>query len=335
MIWARMEWVPILIVIPVLAIGVIAARRHRMTTMNLWISSSLWDKVVWGIDFIKQRRSEWLVIGAIFCLGLAILRPQYGVEYESLKGQGQTLFIALDTSQSMMARDFDGGRLEFAKQDINALINELSNDRVGLITFEGTSAVECPLTIDSAAVKLFVDEIQANHLPIPGTNLAAAIRQAIESYKKIPGRKTVVIFSDGENFEGNFRSAARDAKDAGIIIHTVGIGSSNGAEIPISDDSGSITAVRLDTTNRPILTRLNEGPLREIAALTGGQYIRVRPGQNAAPRLTVLLGKGSTVDYTAYLTPRYHDRYIGFALIGLICLLLEVMASTGIKLWLK
>jgi len=256
-------------------------------------------------------------------LVVAALRPQFGTEYVSTTNKGQSILVAVDTSQSMDSADLKPSRLEFAKEDLVTLMSQLKGDRISLMTFSGTAAVQCPFTIDYMAAKLFIDDIRTGDLPIPGTNLAAPIRAAIAAYHGIPGRKTVIIYSDGEAFEGDYRAAAMAAKAEGIVIHTVGIGTPKGDVIPLVDENGQPSGFKTNRAKQTVITQRNETVLKDIAVTTGGRYIRVSSQQAGAPQLAVLLGKAGEADYRAYLTPRRHDRYAILAAIVLGMLLLE------------
>jgi Ca-activated chloride channel family protein len=319
------QWIWVFLILPVVAIG--ATLRARKTPLARFVSPVLWTAVLNGFNRVIARRKLILTWVGLVLLMVAALRPQFGTIYEPTTNKGQSILIAIDTSQSMDATDLFPSRLGFAKQDLVTLMDQFKGDRVGLVTFAGIGAMQCPFTIDYTAVKLFVDDVHTGELPIPGTNLAAPIYAAIEAYKGIPGRKTLVIYSDGESFEGDFSAAAKAAKTAGIVIHAVGIGSPQGTSIPILDENGQSSGLKTDRAHQPVVTKLDESAMKAIAKMTGGRYIRATSQQAAAPQLAVLLGKAGEADYRAYLTPKHQARYMILALLAFIMLGIEWLTS--------
>ncbi|NBV41694.1 VWA domain-containing protein, partial [bacterium] len=278
----------LLLVIPLIFAGCFWALKNTRRNTRLMVTADLWDRMLNKWDESRTWiRLGVLCVGATFLL-LAALRPQYGTEYEATTASGQAVMLAFDTSLSMDAADVAPSRLEHAKRDAVALIEQLDGDRVGVIRFAGIAAVECPLTVDYMAVRLFVDDVRTRSLPIPGTNIAAAIEAAIDSFKRIPGRKTVIIYSDGEHFDGDLAKAAAKAKAEGIVVHTVGIGGTEGSTIPLSDEDASAGQFKVDSNGKPVNTRLNAVALKSVAATTGGQYIHATEQVPAAPQLMVL-----------------------------------------------
>ncbi len=331
MSWLYSSWGWILWALPFVIVGVIWSVRRATQRLSLVVVPSLWPKVLNGFDAGVARRKTILSIAALVILVIATLRPQFGTEYASTTNKGQSILVAVDTSQSMDSADLNPSRLEFAKDDLVTLMSQLKGDRVSLMTFSGTAAIQCPFTIDYMAAKLFIDDIRTGDLPIPGTNLAAPIRAAISAYHGIPGRKTLIIYSDGEAFEGKYRAAAIAAKAEGIVIHTVGIGTPKGDVIPLFDENGQPSGFKVNRAKQTIVTHLNEAVLKDIAVITGGHYIRVSSQQAAAPQLAVLLGKAGDSDYRTYLTPQRHDRYAILAVIVLGLLLLDVSLSAVVR----
>jgi Ca-activated chloride channel family protein len=327
--WLYGEWAWVLLAIPAISAGLLVVHKRSVRRLNLFILPAVWRKVMVGVDQIVARRRILLSVGALVLLAIAALRPQFGTQYMAIPNKGQSILLAIDTSQSMESQDLTPSRLAFAKRDLVTLMEMLKGDRIGLITFAGTASLQCPLTIDYIAAKLFIDDVQTGDQPIPGTNLAAAIRAAIDAFQKIPGRKTLIIYSDGETFEGNYEAAAVAAKTAGIVIHTVGIGTKSGGLIPVFDEEGAVAGYKTDQKQNEITTQLNETALKEIATMTGGRYIQVSAAQAAAPHLGVLLGKAGEADYRAYLTPQRNERYVILALIALGLLLGEWVLMAG------
>ncbi|NBV82758.1 VWA domain-containing protein [bacterium] len=333
MTWLYGSWAWILWAIPVLIAALGWAFRKSERRWDRVAIGTIRHRIVNGFDAIVARRRTGLSVVALILLAVAALRPQFGTEYVSAINKGQSIVVAVDTSLSMDATDLSPSRIEFAKEDLNALMTQLKGDRISLVTFAGTAAIQCPFTIDYLAAKLFIDDIMTGDLPIPGTNLASPIHAAIAAYRDIPGRKTLIIYSDGESFEGDYRAAAADAKSQGIVIHTVGIGTEKGDVIPLYDENRQPAGFKVDRSNKTVVSKRDNQSLKEVAAITGGRYIQVSAHQAAAPQLAVLLGKAGEADYRAYLMPRHHDRYTVLAALALIALVLEWIMSPMLPLW--
>jgi Ca-activated chloride channel family protein len=162
--------------------------------------------------------------------------------------------------------------LERAKREVIDLIEMLEGDRIGLIAFAGTSFVQCPLTLDYGACKMFLDYIDTDLIPVPGTAIAEAIRTSLKSFNKRERKsKALILITDGEDHEGEPIDAAKEAKKEGIKIFTIGVGREGGAPIPLKDGSGGF---KKDRKGDMVITHLDEITLQKIALETGGSYVR-------------------------------------------------------------
>ena len=225
-------------------------------------------------DRQKGRRGikAFLILGGIVLGICALTRPQWGFHWEDIKRVGVDLMVAIDVSESMLAEDVKPSRLERAKREVYDLIHMMEGDRIGLIAFAGTSFVQCPLTLDYGACKMFLDYIEPDLIPVPGTALADAIRNAIKSFNTQERKsKVLILITDGEDHEGAPLEAAREAKQAGIKIFTIGVGQDGGAPIPLRDGSGGF---KKDRRGDMIISHLDEATLQKIALETEGSYVR-------------------------------------------------------------
>ncbi len=318
-LYGAMAW--IMGIIPLLAAWVWWRQRNR--GLARWVHPAVWNVTVNGFNQTWATRSRFGVWVAVVLLGIAVLRPQFGTVYAPVSGKGQSILIAIDASQSMDASDANPSRLGLVKQDIVTMLNQFSGDRVGLIGFSGVAAIQCPFTIDYPALKLLIGDLDTQTIPVPGTNLAEPIHNAIAAYRQVPGRKTLIIYSDGESFAGDYQKAASAAKAAGIVIHTIGVGSVAGSSIPIVTNGTPAGALKTNRQAEVVISRLNESALKSVATTTGGRYLRLTSTQASAPQLAVLLGKAGEADYRAYLTPVRQDRYLGLACLALILLAID------------
>ena len=226
----------------------------------------------------KARKVRALLfIQALFFSVIALARPQWGFSWEEVKRQGVDVFIAVDTSKSMLTKDIKPSRLERAKLAVKDLAGRLSGDRVGLIAFAGTAFVQCPLTVDYPGFVLALDSLSGDSIPQGGTSISTAIKEAIKSYPKDSKKyKAMVIITDGEDHEGDALALAGEAAKEGVRIFTVGVGTKEGELIQVADDRGSSEFLK-DREGNVIKSRLNEEILQKIALATNGVYVKATP----------------------------------------------------------
>lgn len=227
------------------------------------------DRLVPQAELARAKRRDNLLLAAFALLALALAGPQWGVELEAVGELSGNVMIAVDTSRSMDAADVKPSRLENAKLMLKALSEDLSSYRIGIVAFSGEAFVQCPLTTDTEAVKYFVDALSTRMLMTQGTEIAGAVETAAEAMRRHPGEKTLILITDGEDFSDYMDRAIGKAKETGLRVFAVGIGSPEGELIP--DPEGGY---RKDASGRPVVTRLDENTLIRLAQATGGEYMR-------------------------------------------------------------
>ncbi|NLT66193.1 MAG: VWA domain-containing protein [Acidobacteria bacterium] len=270
MIFARPDYLHLLWAVPFLALFFYRSflvRRRRLETM---VGTAL------PITLTGRAVIRVLCVIGFFLFGiLAAARPQWGQKTETVHRRGIDLIIALDTSYSMGADDVVPNRLEKAKTAIKDLIKRSEGDRIGLIAFSGGAFVQCPLTLDYGAAYLFLEAAASGMIPEPGTSLSSAIRTATAAFvEKETKYKVLVLFTDGEDLKGGVDNAVREARKAGVVIYTVGIGSPEGIPLPVRSLDGGILDYRKRPDGKVVVSRLDENGLAEIAESTGGRYFR-------------------------------------------------------------
>lgn len=231
-------------------------------------------------------RDRWTpfaaLLGVVAVLGtsLALARPRWGLVTENVERRGADVVLVLDTSASMRAADVTPSRFVLARQAALSLAEKLPGDRLGLVGCEGEAQVLVPLTLDTAAVALFLEALEPGIGALPGTSLAAGLAAAAELMP--PGTsagKQVVVLSDGEDLEGGVDDAIAKAKSEGIVVHAVFVGAEGrGAPVPEVDVSGRPAGFKT-RDGSPVLSRPDPGLLRRLAAETGGSYSVVSPGR--------------------------------------------------------
>jgi Ca-activated chloride channel family protein len=241
---------------------------------------------------------------------LALARPQWGTRLEMVHRRGVDILAALDTSYSMNTEDVAPNRLEKAKGEIRRLLQRSEGDRIGLVSFSGNAIIQCPLTLDHGAIELFLDLAGVGMIPEPGTSLASAIETATSAFiEKERKYKVLVLFTDGEDLEGQVEKAIRKAKEAGVIIYAVGIGTSQGKPIPIRDSKGDVLEYRKDPEGKVVISSLDERSLAEIATETGGRYFRATTSENEIDALYSDISGLEKKELESRLFQNFEDRF--------------------------
>ena len=275
--WQRPYFLIGLVLVPViLGVFLIAQKRRRHVLGrlgNLRLLENLSAGLSTGLRWLRVS----LLAAAVGLAVLAAARPQLGSIFQTIRARGADIVIALDTSLSMMAEDVPPNRLAAAKHEISTFMNGLTTDRVGLVPFAGVAFVQCPLTLDYAAVRLFLSDISTYSLPVEGTALGTAIRTATSAFVQEGRHRVIVLITDGEDHGSDPLEAARAAGRQGIRVYTIGIGSPDGELIP--DTRGGGRQFIRDEQGRVVRTRLDEVTLQRIAVETGGKYYRSTAGE--------------------------------------------------------
>ncbi len=263
---------------------------------------------------------------------IALSNPQIGTRLEEIKREGVDIIIALDVSLSMHAEDISPNRLEKAKHEISKFIDLLRGDRIGLIAFAGISHVQCPLTLDYSAAKLFLRMMDTGLIPVKGTNIADAIRQSMKTFNQKDRKyKVLVLITDGEEHREDAIDEAKKAANEGIIIYTIGIGSPDGVPIPLYDRSGNKKGFKKDRSGNVITTKLDVTTLQKIAFTTDGKYYIASSGENELDNIYSEINKLEKKELSSQQFSQYESRFQFFILIGLILLLIETFLPIKVR----
>ncbi len=270
----NIDWLWGLAAIPVLSILFFISMKLRKSAVKKLGNNQLMSQL-FGMS--SGARLIWkfvLYMLAYAAIIVALANPQHGSKLEKVKVRGAEIIIALDISNSMMADDISPNRLEKAKLEINQLLKNLGNDRIGLIVFAGRSFMPIPLTTDYAMVKMYMRAIDTEIISTQGTDIGEAIDLASESFSDDKKRsKALIIITDGEHHEDDIIDKVEALSEKEIVVHTVGLGDPNGVPIPFFDRYGRKT-FRKDKEGNVVVTKLNEAMLNEIASVGQGKYIR-------------------------------------------------------------
>lgn len=260
--------------LPALILFFIRAHKKRKRDMENFADAELLHQLSRSVNKKGRTLRIVCILIGVFLIIMSLIRPQWGFEWQEVKRSGLDILIAIDTSKSMLAEDVKPNRLERSKLAVKDLIKKLRGDRVGLIAFSGSAFLQCPLTVDYSGFLLSLNDLSTDTIPKGGTSITGAIRAALDSYEGgMKKYKVLVIITDGEDHEGTPLDLAEEAKEKGIKIFTIGIGTKGGELIPVTDAAGSRIFLK-DRSGNVVKTRLDEDTLQKIALNTGGSYVK-------------------------------------------------------------
>jgi len=269
------------------------------------------------------------IIGGIL---LALANPQVGSKIEKAQRKGVDLIIALDVSNSMLAQDIQPSRIERARQAISRLIDELENDRIGLIVFAGKAYTQLPITTDYSAAKMMLSTVRPDMVPVQGTAIGQAIDMAMASFKDDKSSKAIIIITDGENHDEDAIEKAEEAAKAGIKVFTVGMGLAEGAPIPVYKD-GKMNGFKKDRDGQTVITRLDETMLVKIADAGGGIYVRASNTQAGVRKVYDEIGKMEKTTFETMNFSDYEDRFQYFAGLAILLLAFDFVLNERRSKW--
>ena len=248
------------------------AKSHRL--LDQLVASRLKDQLIGSLHPLRRLLKFCCLIIGLAGVIVALARPQWGIEDAQSARKGLDVIFALDTSRSMLAEDIEPNRLVRARYAILDLMEILDGDRVGMVAFAGDAYLQCPLTTDYAAFKRILDEADTSILPTGGTNIANAIDEAIKGFSKSEsGNRALILITDGEEHDAEALPKAREAYDDNDIrIFTMGFGTPEGTKITITQQGR--TGVVQDQNGKPVISKLQENILKEVAEEGGGFYQR-------------------------------------------------------------
>ncbi|MDD3911028.1 MAG: VWA domain-containing protein [Bacteroidales bacterium] len=283
------------------------------------------------VDKLMPERSKSIGWVKLTCFSLAWLflmlglaRPQIGAKLKESDDKGSEIMIALDVSNSMLARDYSPNRLERAKMDIAHLVNRLHNDRIGLVVFAGQSFVQLPITADYVSANIFLNSISTSSVPIQGTAIGEAIETCAKSFSEegMAGKdnKAIIVITDGENHEDDAVAAAQSAREAGIRVYCIGVGTPQGQPIPMAGGG-----LMKDKEGNIVVTKLDEPALQEIAKAGDGVYVKAGDAEFGLDVILDKIRDLSKQSYKALAFEEYDEQFMYFLAIALAFLLLEFL----------
>ncbi len=318
--FAEPQYLYLLLLVPALIVLFLLYLKEKRKRMERFGDTELLQRMTPFASPKRVRNKFILILLAVLMLVMALARPQFGANLKEVNRNGVEIMLVVDVSNSMMAEDFKPNRLERTKLAISQLIDKLSEDRIGMVVFAGDAYVQLPITSDYVSAKTFVKSLSTDMVPTQGTSIASAIELATRSFSEKSERsRAMILISDGESHDGDPLEAAQQAKDASVIIYTVGIGTPDGAPITmggdmIKDDNGEI-----------VVTKLDEKLLQQIAVLTGGAYVRAAENSMGLEKVVTEIDKLEKLDLTSVVFDQFSEQFHYLVIIALLLLLADLI----------
>jgi Ca-activated chloride channel family protein len=319
--------------LPVVAWLFWRAARQRAAARDRFGDAALVRRLTPALRPGRRRLKAVLVGAAAVAVVLSLMGPRYGTEVRTVERRGVDLVVALDVSSSMQAQDVAPSRLRRAKKEVRDVVGELRGDRVGLVLFAGTGFVQCPLTTDYGAFRLFLDVAEPGQVPTPGTNFEAALDASIEAFEEARAAdstrrpderraQVLLVLSDGENHIGDLEGLRRTARENGVTLFAAGVGTETGGRIPVYRN-GRQVRVKRDAQGQVVRTRLDEPALTTLAE--DGAYFRIGGTSSALSALPTALQRLDTSALAEERFAEYAELYQWPLAAALLLLFVEAL----------
>jgi len=310
----------------------------RKKAIARFAETALFKRLTGSSSLAKKNLKFILALSALAFLTIALIDPETGAHLENVNSSGSDIVITLDVSNSMNAQDISPSRLERAKEAVEQLINKMQGDRVGIVIFAGQSFVQLPITTDYNSAKLFLGEINSTLIPMQGTAIGEAITRSanllMDEADSLTSKrsKSIILITDGENFEDDAVTASKEAASRGIVIHTIGIGSPEGVPIPISVN-GKSTGFKKDKDGNTVITKLNINLLETIAANAGGICVQATNSDVGLDKVASQINKMKKTNISIKRYRDYNEHFMIFALLALILLIIDSFVTEKKTKW--
>ena len=326
--FAHPEYLYVLYAVPALAalFWYLVVRGNRL--LGGFAQKKLQNIIMPNFSRPKTILKYAILLLAITLLIISAADPQIGTSMQEVKQTGIDVYICLDVSLSMKAEDIKPNRLEKAKYQISTLIRKLKGDRIGLAIFAGEAYIQFPLTTDYSAAGLFLNAVDFNSVPQPGTAIASTIDLAVKSFDyRTSTQKVIVLITDGEDHEGDIDKSVADAVSKNIKIYCIGLGSLQGSPIPISNGQGQAVDFKKDNEGNIVITKLDEAILQHIASEGNGKYFRGSNYEDHLDKIYTDLSSMQKAEFGVKKITQFEDRFYYFLAPAILLLLIEFFLS--------
>lgn len=314
--------------LPVILLALLWSAQRRRRLLLKFADAPLLRQLAPEASGGRRMMRGLLLLVSIGLVIVAAARPQWGRIEEEVKQVGVDVVLVVDTSLSMLAEDVKPSRLQRARVELKEFLRRMRGDRGSLVVFSSTAHVLVPLTLDTSVIEMFLDVLDTEITSGRGTAVADALEAALEAFPEGEGNnRAVILVSDGEDHGTSPVEVAKRAAERGIVIHTVGVGTTQGEPIPIRDPFSRSVIWKMDEQGRVVTSRLEETSLREIASMTGGRYIRLGPGGLPLARVYDDIANMDQNTFDGRKAIQYRERFQWPLTAGVFLLLARVAVS--------
>jgi Ca-activated chloride channel homolog len=288
---------------------------------------------------MRSTRRPWLklilFLLAFVSLVMAAANPQIGYKTEQAKATGVDVIIALDVSRSMLAEDIRPNRIERATMAVSRLIDQLEDDRIGITIFAGTAVTQVPLTNDKEAAKMILRTVNTNSIQVQGTAIGSAIDRSIAGFSAMnSGSRVIILISDGENHDEDPLPAVARAVEQGITIHTVGVGTPQGAPIPVYHNKQMAGFLR-DAQGNTVISRFDQNMLMAIAKQGGGIFQTGTGPDLGLNKIVEQIREMKQQEYEKTHFSEYESKFHYFLALAIILLAIDLLILDRKNKWLN
>lgn len=311
----------LLIIIPVFILIRLLGIRKRKRKLKKFGDIELVKQLMPDVSYSRRALKFWLMMAALALIIVMLARPQMGTKISQEKRSGIEVIISLDISNSMRAEDVVPSRLDKSKMLIENMVDNFTNDKVGLVVFAGDAFIQLPITSDYVSAKMFLQNVDPSLIATQGTDLAGAIDLSSKSFtQQDKVGRAILIITDGEDHEGGAIEAAKKACKNGIRVFVLGVGSPKGSPVP--DGNGGYMK---DNTGQEVMSALNEDMCKQIAEAGGGAYIHVDNTSLAQRQLNDELTKLQKGDLSSVIYSEYDEQFQAVGILVLLLLVIETL----------
>ena len=309
-----------LAVIPFIALVRWLLDRKQRKKLKLFGDPELLRQLMPDVSRWRPAVKFWLLQAALAMLIVMMARPQMGTRISHDKRTGIETIIAMDISNSMLAEDVAPSRLDRTKMMVENLVDNFTDDKIGLIVFAGDAFVQLPITSDYVSAKMFLQNIDPSLISVQGTDLARAIDMASKSFTKQEGvGRAIIVITDGEDHEGGALEAAKEARKRGMNVFILGVGDPKGAPIPLGDGN-----YLTNSQGETVMTALNTRMCQEVASAGSGTYIHVDNTGDAQEKLNDSLARLQRGESESVIYSEYDEQFQAFGILAILLLMAEI-----------
>ena len=324
----------LLIIVPILVLALVANLRWKKNIVQAFGSGSFLKRLAPEASSGKPILKAILALVAIFFIVIALVNPKIGTKIETVKRQGVDIVFTVDVSKSMLAEDIAPNRLEKSKQLMTQIINNLGSDIVGLVAYAGSAFPLMPISSDYNLAKMYAKDLDTDLVSSMGTALSEAIQVSANYFENVDSSKVIILLSDGEDHSEGISDAINIAKDKGISIISIGVGTEEGGKIPIKIN-GKLQEYKKDGEGNEVVTKMNDATLKEMASPTNGTFMYGSNTEEVVDLVNKALQKIEKKDFESQQIADFESQFQWFLALALLVLCIDAFVLNRKTSWMK